>query len=162
MTVPTPTISDIVVGSVEMKVLEQQTLNFFHTNILFSCGKDACMVFFVNYFIRLYVKYPVRIGRYMGHCFICLHCIYFTSFTQTHIPGRIDQLDLIRYNTFYQLLRIIFTPVYAYDHFIHNRQNRRNGFHYRIIIFLRIPYNSNPRNFHSELLIVQRTEIILT
>src|ERR1051325_2864252 len=121
-----------IVRAEEMKILEQQSLNFGIRKVVFHCFADVGQVSFVNNFIALYIKTPVVFGRNGLECFIGFQCEYASTGAKGFVPYGADYLNL-RIDTLHHLCSSIVAITNCYDEMIAYGEYRSYGFGCRVI-----------------------------
>src|SRR5579862_1334462 len=78
--IPFAAVSNVIVCSIKVKVVEKQTFNPLVIFIQFGCSSYNVVIFFMNDFIGLYIESPITFLRNKLKRFVGFSCQYYASF----------------------------------------------------------------------------------
>ncbi len=118
--VPGAAVTDVVVGAVEVPVIEKQSLHLGVLGVAFAALPHGGVVLFGQHLVALNVEDPIGVGGELAIGFVGFDGQYFAALPQRHIPFRAQDAQLVRADTLDQFQRPVVALPHANEHLVHH------------------------------------------
>ena len=146
--VPAVRIAHVVVGTVEMAVVQQQALHGFIILPLRHTGPDGGVIGFVQHLVGLQVNGPVGIGGHSSQGLVGFHGQHPAALAQAVVPHGFNNANFGRTNALNQTQCAIVGVSHGHHHLIAQRQQRVDALQHGVIVLDGIANKGEADDFH--------------